>query len=165
MRGGPTCTSNTKERLKRESTSTRIPSKYRKDQRHTAIYEIGGTFAEANTLKVRQEFYFNDSNEGHQDYNDAQDYKVKLSFLRDWAPNWSSTSSLTYELKRYERRNVLERGVAQQDYTKTYELGVTYKLSQAVDLAYTWRYKQNDSNDPAQAYQDITNALTLTALF
>lgn len=154
-----------KGKLKRESTSTRIAGKRRHDQRHTGIYEIGATFADVNTLKLKQELYYNDSNEGHQDYNDAQDYKVKATFMRDWTPKWTSTNSFTYELKRYERRNVSERGVAQQDYTKTYESGFTYKLSPQVDLAYTWKYKQNDSNDPGQAYQDITNSLALTASF
>jgi hypothetical protein len=154
-----------KDKLTRESTSTRIPSKYRKDQRHTGIYEIGGTFADVNTLKLRQEFSFNDSNEGHQDYNDAQDYKVKASFLRDWTKTWATSSSFTYEFKRYERRNVSERGVAQQDYIKTYETGLTYKFSPNVDLTYTWKYKKSDSNDPGQAYIDTTNSLALTASF
>lgn len=154
-----------KDKLKRESTSTRIPGKRRHDQRHTGIYEIGGKAGEGNFLRVRQEFYFNDSNEGHQDYNDAQDYKVRLTFMRDWTKQWSTSNSFTYELKRYERRDVTERGVAQQDYTKTYDTVLTYKLSPNVDLAYTWKYKKNDSNDPGQSYQDITNSLALTASF
>lgn len=154
-----------KDKLKRESTSTRIPSKYRKDKRHTAIYEIGGTLADVNTVKLKQEFYFNDSNEGHLDYNDAQDYKLKATFARDWTKQWSSSHSFTYELKRYERRDVTERGVAEQDYTKTYETGLTYKLSPQVDLTYAWKYKKQDSNDPGQAYQDITNSLALSASF
>lgn len=154
-----------KDKLKRESDSTRIAGKRRHDQRHTTIYEIGGSVGEGNTLKLKQEFYFNDSNEGHLDYNDAQDYKVKATFARDWTKQWTTTSGFTYELKRYEARNVSERGVAQQDYTKTYELGTTYKITDQVDLAYTWKYKQNDSNDTGQAYQDITNSLALTAAF
>ncbi len=154
-----------KDKQKRESTSTRVPGKYRKDQKDTMIYEIGGTFADVNTLKLRQEFYFVDSNEGFDDYNDAQDYKVKVSYSRDWTKQWSSSTSFTYDLKRYERRNVSERGVAQQDYTKTYDVGFTYKISPQVDLAYTWKYKQNDSNDTGQAYQDVTNSLALTASF
>ena len=154
-----------KTKLKRESTSTRVPGKRRQDRRHTGSYEIGGPLGEGNTLKLRQEFYFNDSNEGYQDYNDAEDYKVKATFLREWSKPWSTTSSFTYELKRYERRDVTERGVAQQDYTKTFDLGATYKVSNQVDLAYTWKYKRNDSNDPGQSYQDITNSLALTGSF
>lgn len=154
------------DKLKRESTSTRIPTKYRKDRRHTGMYEIGGRFGEKDTLKLKQDFYFNDSNEGHQDYNDAQDYKVRATWLHDWAEKWSSSSSFTYELKRYERRNVTTKAPeAQQDYTKTYETGITYKFTKDIDATYTWKYKQNDSNDPAQSYQDITNSIAVTVAF
>lgn len=153
------------DKLKRDGVGTRVAGKLRKDDRHTVHYEIGGTIATQNRLALLQEFYFHDSNEAFQDFNDAQDYKVKLSVNRDWTEQWRSSSSFTYELKRYERRNVTARGVAQQDYTKMYQHGVTYKLNKTFDLAYTWKYKKNDSNDTAQAYQDITNSLALTAAF
>jgi hypothetical protein len=154
-----------KDKLTRDGAGTRIPTKYRKDQRHTGIYEMGGRLGEGTTLKLKQEFYFNDSNDAFQDYYDAQDYKAKLSGSHAWTERWSSSGGFTYELKRYERRNVTARGVAEQDYTKTYEVGTTYKLSPRVDLTYTWKYKKQDSNDPGQSYQDITNSLALTALF
>ncbi len=154
-----------KDKQKRETTADRVAGKRRRDDRHTGMHEIGGQVGEGNRLKLKQEFYYNDSNEGYLDYNDAQDYKVKATFLRDWTKQWSTTSAFTYELKRYEARNVSDRGVAQQDYTKTYELGATYKITDQVDLAYTWKYKQNDSNDTGQAYQDVTNSLALTASF
>jgi len=154
-----------KDKLMRDGTNTRLPTKYRKDKRHTGIYEIGGRFGENTSLRLRQEFYFNDSNEEHQDFNDAQDYKVKLSGSHDWTTRWSSSGGFTYELKRYDKRVVSGRGVAEQDYTKTYETGITYKFSPNVDLTYTWKYKKQDSNDPGQSYQDITNSLALTASF
>lgn len=154
-----------KRKFKRESTSARIIGKRRHDQRDTGIYEIGGTFWEANTLKVRQEFYFNDSNEGYLDYNDAQNYKVKVSFNRDWTKQWSSASSFTYERKVYEDRTVSQPGVAERDNTKTYETGLTYKFTPDVDLTYTLKFKRAGSNDPGQVYHDITNSLALTASF
>lgn len=154
-----------KDKFKRDGAGTRIPGKRRQDQRDTMVYELGGTVAEVNTLKLRQEFYFNDSNESNTDYNDAQNYKIKLTYLRDWDKRWSTTSAFTYDYKQYEDRSVSEKVVAQRDNTKTYDLGLTYKMTPNVDLAYTWKYKKNDSNDPAQAYQDITNSLALTASF
>ena len=154
-----------KDKLKRESTSTRTPGKRRKDTRQTATYEIGGTFAEANTLRLRQEFYFNDSNEGFQDYNDAQDYKVRLSFNREWTKQWSTSSSYTYETKRYERRSVSGINVSQQDNTNTFDVGLTYNITPSLDLTYTWKHKRNRSNDVGQAYIDTTNSLAFTASF
>jgi len=154
-----------KSKAVRNGAGTRLPHHDRKDQRHTGIYEIGGRFGKATSLRLRQEFYFNDSNDPFQDYYDAEDYKVKLSGTHDWTKKWSSSAGFTYELKRYERRNVSARGVAEQDYAKTYEIGTTHKISPEIDLTYTWKYKQQDSNDPAQAYQDITNSLALTAAF
>jgi hypothetical protein len=90
---------------------------------------------------------------------------MKLSGTHEWGERWSSTGGFTYELKRYDLRSVTGRGVAQQDYTKTYEMGLIYKFSPKVDLTYAWKYKKNDSNDPAQAYQNITNSLALSATF
>jgi hypothetical protein len=154
-----------KDKLTRDGGGTRVGGKRRKDQRHTGIYEVGGKVFEKANVRLRQDFYFNDSNDVYLDYYDAQDYKVKLSGTYDWTDHWSSSSGFTYELKRYEDRVVTPKNVAESDNTKTYEMGLTYKINKNVDVAYTWKFKKTDSNDPAQAYQDVTNSLALTAAF
>lgn len=156
-----------KDKLKRESTSTRIPTKYREDFRHTGIYEIGW-LGEQNTLKLKQEFYFNDSNEGHQDFNDAQDYKVKLSGSHEWTEQWSSTAGYTYEIKRFESRSVTNRAggaVSERDNAHTYDAGLTYKIDKNKDVTYAWKYKHQHSNDPAQTYGDVTHTLAFNVSF
>ena len=154
-----------KDKGKRFGSNERHAGELRKDNRHTGIYEIGGTFAEANTLKVKQEFYFNDSNDIYQDYSDTQDYKVKVTLARDWTKRWSSSSSFTYERKQYAHQNVSGPEVARKDSTNTYDLGLTYKFNDNVDLTYGWKYQKNLSNDRSQDYQNVTNSLALTAAF
>ncbi len=148
-----------------DGKGNRIAGKYRKDQRHTGIYEVGGTMGERTALRVRQEFYFQKSNVAFQDFYDAQDYKVKVSGSHDFTGHWSSSGSFTYELKRYEQREVSDRAVAERDNVKTYQLGLTYRLSPEVDLAYLWRYVRQYSNDATQKFGDVTNSLTITAAF
>ena len=148
-----------------DGDGNRISGKYRKDQRHTGIYEIGGTFAGHTVLRVRQEFSFHKSNAAFQDFYDAQDYKVRLSGSRDWTERWSSSGSFTYELKRYEQRDVSDRAVAERDNVTTYQLGLTYRLSPEVDLTYMWRYVHQRSNDATQKFGDVTNSLAFTAAF
>ena len=148
-----------------DGNDNRVSGKYRKDQRQTGIYEVGGTFGEQTALRVRQEFYFHTSNAAFQDFYDAQDYKVRVSGSHDWTTHWSSSGSFTYELKRYEQRDVSDRAVTERDNVQTYQLGVTYRLSPEVDLTYTWRYMHQFSNDAAQKFGDITNSLALTAAF
>ena len=47
----------------------------------------------------------------------------------------------------------------------TYQLGLTYRLSPDVGLAYTWQYVRQRSNDPTETFGDITNSPALTAAF
>jgi len=148
-----------------DGNDNRILGKYRKDQRHTGIYEIGGMLGEHTMLRVRQEFYFHKSNAAFQDFYDAQDYKVRLSGSHTWSEHWSSSGSFTYELKRYEQRDVSDRAVAERDNVKTYQIGLTYRLSPEVDLTYTWRYVHQYSNDATQKFGDVTNSFALTAAF
>jgi len=154
-----------KDKLKRDGAGTRIPTKYRHDQRHTGLYEIGGKVGETTSIRLRQECYFNDSNDVFQDFYDAQDYKVRINGNHDWTPHWSSSGAFTYELKRYEARIVSQTNAAQRDNAKTYEIGLTYRFTPQVDLTYSWKYKRNTSNDDAQAYGDLTNSLALTGAF
>lgn len=154
-----------KEQSPLDGSGNGIPGKYRKDQRHTGIYELGGTWREHTTLKIRQEAYLHRSNASFQDFYDAVDYKMRLSGHQDWTERWSSDGSFAYELKRYTKRNLPDRAVVERDHATTYQLGLTYRLSPAVDLTYMWRYARQHSNDPTQKFGDITNSLALTAAF
>ncbi len=154
------------DKLIRNGAGTRIPSKRRKDHRHTGTYEIGGRFGENLTLRLKQDVYFNDANDHFQDFYDSQDYKIRLSGSYDWTPKWSTSGGFAYELKRYEERvNTAKRPVKQRDYTKSYDVGLAYKLDQNLKLSYNWHYARNTSNEASQRYGDVTNSLTLTASF
>ena len=154
------------DRLIRNGAGTRIAGKRRKDWRHTGTYEIGGNFGENLSLRVRQDVYFNDANDHFQDFYDSQDYKVRVSGSYNFTPRWSTSGGFAYELKRYEERvNTAKRPVKQRDYTKTYDVGLTYQLNENLDLGYKLRYARNNSNEATQKYTDVTNSFTLTAAF
>ena len=142
-----------------------VSGKYRKDQRHTGIYELGGRVGEHTTFKIRHKVSFHQSNAAFQDFYDAVDYKVKLMGRHEWTADWSSAGSVLYELKRYAGRQLPDRAVVERDHAMTYQLGLTYRLSPDVSLAYTWQYIRQRSNDPTETFGDLTNSLALTAAF
>ena len=142
-----------------------ILGKYRKDQRHTGIYELGGAVGRHTTFKIRQKVAFQQSTAAFQEFYDAVDYKVKLIGRHEWTAFWSSAGSVLYELKRYAGRELPDRAVVERDHAMTYQLGLTYRLSPEVSLAYTWQCLRQRSNDPTETFDNTTNSLALTAAF
>ncbi len=154
------------DKLIRNGAGTRIAGKRRKDTRHTGTYEIGGYVGENLLLRLKQDVYFNESNDHFQDFYDLQDYKVRLSGIYNWNPQWSSSAGFTYDIKRYEQRvNTAARPVKQRDYAKTYDFGLTYKINHTFDVTYDFRFLRNTSNEVSQSYNDATNTVTLSASF
>ena len=68
-------------------------------------------------------------------------------------------------IKRCAGRELPDRAVVERDHAMTYQLGVTYRLSPDVNLAYAWRCVRQRSNDPAETFGDITNSRALTTAF
>ena len=83
----------------------------------------------------------------------------------EWTADWSLMGSVLYEFKRYVGRELPDQAVVERDHAMTYQLGVTYRLSPDVNLAYAWQCVRQRSNDPAETFGDITNSLALTAAF
>ena len=117
-------------------------------------------------MKVKQEWYFHDSNDERQDFYDAEDYKVTASVNRPLTKKLSANASYAFERKNYKHRQV--GGItaeARYDDTHTWTLAGTYDFNKTWSLNPSFSYKYLDSNDPTGEYFDATSTLTLTARF
>jgi len=137
----------------------------RRDLRNRIRYELGTTWKEA-LLKVKQEWYFHDSNDARQDFYDAQDYKVTASVNRPITEKLSVNASYAFERKNYSHRQV--SGITAEsryDDTQTWTFQGTYDLDKTWSLNPSFSYKFLNSNDPSGEYVDATTSFTLTARF
>lgn len=137
----------------------------RQDTRHRVRYEFGTTWKGA-LYKVKQEFYWHDSNDARTDFYDAEDYKVTLSWNRQLTKKFSVTPSYSFERKNYSHRTV--SGITAEsryDDTHTWTLGGAYDLNETWSVNPNLSYKWLNSNDPTGEYIDLTVSGTLTARF
>ena len=137
----------------------------RQDTRHRLRYEFGTTWKDA-LMKVKQEWYFHDSNDERQDFYDAEDYKVTASVNRQMTTKLSLNASYSFERKNYKHRQV--SGItaeARYDDTQTWKIQGTYDIEKMWSVNPSFEYKFLGSNDPTGEYVDTTINCTLTARF
>ena len=137
----------------------------RVDTRHRLRYEIGTTWEEI-LLKLRQDWYWHDSNDARNDFYDAQDYKVTFSANRQMTKKLSMNASYSFERKNYEHRPVSGiTGEARYDDTQTWTVSGAYDFDKTWSFDPSFSYKFLDSNEPTGEYVDTTISGTLTARF
>ncbi|MBI3615136.1 MAG: outer membrane beta-barrel protein [Candidatus Omnitrophica bacterium] len=137
----------------------------REDTRHRFRYELGTTWKEA-LLKVKQEWYFHDSNDARQDFYDAQDYKLTASVNRPITKKLSANASYSYELKNYLHRQV--SGITAEsryDDTQIWTISGTYDFNKTWSIGSSFSHTSLNSNDPTGDYVDWTATTSLTAHF
>ena len=137
----------------------------REDTRHQLSYEVGTTWKKA-LMKVRQEWYFHDSNDARQDSYDAQDYKVTASVNRPLTPKLSANASYSFERKNYKHRQV--SGItaeARYDDTQTWTIAGSYEFDKTWSLNPSFSYKFLNSNASTGEYDDATVSVAFTARF
>lgn len=137
----------------------------RVDTRHRLRYELGTTW-NGTLYKVKQEWYFHDSNDARNDFYDAQDYKLTASVNRSLTKKLSANASYAIERKNYAHRPVSGiTGEDRYDDTHTWTLAGTYDFNKSWSFNPSFTYKFLDSNEPTGEYIDTTISGTLTARF
>jgi len=137
----------------------------RVDTRSRLRYEMGTTWKET-LLKIRQEWYFHESNDERNDFYDAQDYKVAFSVNRPLTKKLSANASYSFERKNYTHRPVTGiTGEARYDDTQTWTLAGAYEFNRTWSFSPSFSYKFLDSNEPTGEYVDTTISGAVTARF
>jgi len=139
---------------------------HRRDVRPRIRYEVGTTWRDT-FLKVRHEWYWNNSNDQQQDFYDARDYKVTALVSRPITQRFSIEASYSYELKNYLHRAVSQVSPdrARHDDVDTWTLTGLYELNPTWSVSPSFTHTRNNSNEPTGEYVDWSTELTLTAHF
>ncbi len=128
----------------------------RVDTRPRARYEIGGVWKQT-AAKVRQEWYWNDSNNTRNDFYDAEDYKVTASLRRKFTDRLWADAAYSFERRNYRKRPVTGiTSEARYDDTHVWVLSGTYKINETWRVGSSFSYRFLDSNDPTGEYVDAT---------
>lgn len=138
---------------------------HREDTRYRLRYEAGWT-SKQTLLRVRQEWYENDSNDARNDFYDAQDYKVTASAGREFNDKLSLNASYSFERRNYGERPVT--GItreARYDDTHLWSLSGDWQVTRSWSLNTAFSYRSLDSNDPAAEYLNVTYSAGLTGQF
>lgn len=137
----------------------------RKDTRNRIRYEVGTTWHDT-LFKVKQEWYWHDSNDERTDFYDAEDYKVTASINRSLTKKLTINPSYSFERKNYSKRTVTGiNAEARYDDTHTWTLAGTYDFNNTWSVNPSFSYKWLDSNEPTGEYIDTTISGTVTARF
>ena len=135
----------------------------RVDTRYRVRYEAG-TAWKRTVAKIRQEWYWNDSNDARNDFYDAQDYKVTASLRQEITQRLSADASYSFERRNYRKRPVAGiTAEARYDDTHTWSIGGTCKINRTWQVGSAFGYRFLDSNDPTGEYVDATITASVSA--
>ena len=137
----------------------------RVDTRPRVRYELGGAWKQT-VAKVRQEWYWSDSNDARNDFYDAEDYKVTASLRQKFNERLSADASYSFERRNYRKRPV--SGVtseARADVIHVWALSGTCKINETWQVGSSFSYRFLDSNDPAGEYVAVTVSGSASARF
>ncbi len=126
--------------------------KRRNDWRNTVEYEIGRYF-EKDWLKGFLQYYYNDSNEKYQNYFDYDSYKLGASLTHLFNDKVSGYLS-GYWQKRFFRTRTLVNDTGSKEHDSTYVgiASVYYQFTKSLTAGVSYTYRQNESNEPTEAY-------------
>jgi hypothetical protein len=128
------------------------------DDRFTAAYDIGYRPTRKLTLRLKNKFYYNDSNAIFMDFYDyiAHSHGVSADY-KLWE-KWHLLAKFDYRRKDYDERLVVRGTSKQKDDLYTAAAGAIYNLDDKNSLSLYYIYRDNNSNEPMEEY--VENVVT-----
>lgn len=136
----------------------------REDHRHEIMAEFAAIIGKVY-FKLKNVYYFNESNDGYMDYYDYQAEKV-MGYIG--APLFKKAELVLsggYQRKNFKSRKITTSSSKEHDDLMVLGGGLYYNLtpSSYINLSYT--YRQNFSNDPIQEYSGSMSSIGLHYFF
>jgi long-subunit fatty acid transport protein len=129
-----------------------LSEKEREDERHSVGYEIGKYFPD-DLLKIKFQYYNNDSNEAYLKYYDFDSYKIGASLTHIFNKQFFCYASFSRQWRDFRSRTIsLDADSKEWDRTYLAALGVYYNLSKQMTLGLSYTYRENWSNEPLENY-------------
>ncbi len=155
---------NYKHRDIRNSSNNKINTT-REDHRNNVTGEVV-THLGKFFVKLKNTYYFNDSNDEYMDYYDYQSNRINLYTAYPVTEKLSVLLSGGYQYKDFKSRTITtDSGKKEHDNLMTLGGGINYKLLSAFYVSANYTYRQNYSNDPLQDYSGSVSTVGINYFF
>jgi hypothetical protein len=131
----------------------------RKDNRHIAELELGYYLWEKTLLKLREQYYLNNSNDLYYDYYDYSSNKISLTAIQIFNEKFFGLLTFSEKFKNYDHRSVLDRSRAQEDELFTISGTLLYDFTPSTSISLILTYRENDSNEPFYEYTETISSI------
>jgi len=133
--------------------------KEREDMRNGVVYELGKYFTN-DLIRTQFQYYYNDSNDAFMDYYDYDSFRSTISWIHLFNDKLFGLLSFSRQLRSYENRTLTtDNGAKEWDRTYVGTSALYYNLKEGLNLALTYTYRQNYSNEPTSRYSGSTVSL------
>lgn len=129
-------------------------SSERTDHRHIAELEAGYYLWEKTLLKLRGQYYINDSNDSYYDYYDYSSHKISLTAIHIFSEKFFGLLSFAQAFKDYGHRTTFDNSRVQEDEMFTINTAFLYDFTPSTSISLNLTYRENDSNEPRDEYTE-----------
>ena len=128
-------------------------NKRRDDVRNTVEYEIGKYFTR-DLLKLKIQYYFNNSSEKYLHFYDYDSFKTSISLTHLFNESVFGYVAFSRQFRDYRSRSlIVDTSSLEWDRTYLVTTGLYYNLTKNCSLVANYTYRQNWSNEPTQEYE------------
>jgi hypothetical protein len=152
-------------RRKTRDSYNQITDITRKDKRNTIIAEFA-TYIGRLFVKVKNTYFFNNSNDQYLDFYDYNSERINLYAA------YPVTEKLVFLLNSgYQRKDFKSRTTTEDSSKKEHDnlmilgAGLSYKVLPACSVSLNYSYRQNYSNDPIQEYSGSIGTFGINLAF
>ncbi|MBI4335343.1 MAG: hypothetical protein HY589_01665 [Candidatus Omnitrophica bacterium] len=129
----------------------------RRDIRSTLAHELTGMFFRDFFIKVKNEYFVNDSNDQNTDYYDYWSYRVSASVIMPVIGKLYGLAGAGYQRRDYSTRPLVnDRTKTEKDDSYDIFSSLIYDITAKTSLSLNYVYKQSESNEPSQEYSGST---------
>ena len=127
-------------------------TKTREDVRNSVEYAIGKYF-KRDVVKMKFEYYYNNSNYPYLAYYDYDSYRLTLSCTHLFNKKLFGHFSFSRQIRDYTGR-LLTVDLGSKEWDRTYVIssGLYYILNKSLTIGFNYTYRQNWSNEPTSRY-------------
>jgi hypothetical protein len=145
--------------------SNQITDITRKDKRNTIIAEFA-TYLGKLFVKVKNTYFFNDSNDRYLDYYDYNSERINLYAAYPVTERFTVLFNGGYQRKDFKSRTTTkDENKKEHDNIMMLGGGLYYKLLPSCSISLNYSYRQNYSNDPIQEYSGSIGTIGLNLSF
>ncbi len=117
-------------------------------------------------LKLKNTYYFNESNDGYMDYYDYQSERVSLYTAYAVTKKLSLLLNGGYQYKDFKSRKTIDDPEKKEhDHLMRLGAGVNYEIIPSFYISANYTYRQNYSNNPIQEYSGSVTTAGISYFF